>query len=109
MQIVCRNAGDVEKLKCGALKESNAKQREQYRTVTLALDGHSIEEIMRMLGRSKNFVQRWNYAYRDDGIEVLIPKPQSGRPTKLPRHKELQFKQRILTGPSQNDNGVCAL
>jgi transposase len=77
--------------------------------VTMALDGHSTEEIMRMLGRSKNFVQRWNYAYRDSGIEALIPKPQSGRPTKLPRHKELQFKQRILAGPSPNDNGVCTL
>jgi transposase len=109
MQIVCRNAEDVAKLKLRASKESNAKQRDRYRAVTLAIDGHSTEEIMRMLGRSKNFVQRWNYAYRDGGIEALIPKPQSGRPTKLPRHKELQFKQRILAGPSQNDNGVCTL
>ena len=109
MQIVCRNVEDVENLKFRASKESNAKQRERYRAVTLALDGHSTEEIRRMLGRSKNFVQRWNYAYRDGGIEALIPIPQSGRPTKLPRHKELQFKQRILAGPSPNDNGVCTL
>ena len=103
MQIVCRNVEDVAKLKLRASKESNAKQRDRYRAVTLAIDGHSTEEIMRMLGRSKNFVQRWNYAYRVGGIEALIPKPQSGRPTKLPRHKELQFN------PSQNDNGVCTL
>ena len=109
MQIVCRNTDDIEMLKFRASKESNAKQRDRYRAVTLALDGHSTGETMRMLGRSKNFVQRWNYAYRDGGIQALIPIPQSGRPTKLPRHKELQFKQRILAGPSPDDNGVCTL
>ena len=109
MQIVCRSLEDVESLKFRTSKESNSKQRDRYRAVTLALAGYHTQEIMRMLGRSKNFVQRWNYAYRDGGIEALIPIPQSGRPTKLPRHKELQFKQRILAGPSQNDNGVCTL
>ncbi|OHB55826.1 MAG: hypothetical protein A2Y12_15555 [Planctomycetes bacterium GWF2_42_9] len=50
MQIVCRNAEDVETLKLRASKEINAKQRDRYRAVKLALDGHSTQEIMRMLG-----------------------------------------------------------
>lgn len=109
MRIVHRNVEDGVMLKLRASKEHNAKQRDRYRAVALALEGHCTGEIMRMLGRSKNFVQRWSYAYRDGGIEALIPIPQSGRPTTLPRYKELQFKQRILAGPSQNDDGVCTL
>ena len=54
-----------------------------------------------MLARSKNFVQRWNYAYRDGGMEAVCPRRQTGRPTTLPRDQEAAFKQRMLNGPPQ--------
>ena len=109
MQVRCHHCDDVEMLNRKAHKEKNAKQRDRYRAVALALEGNLTQEIMRMLDRSKNFVQRWTYAYRDGGIDALIPKPQIGRPSKLARHKEAAFKQRILAGPTENDNGICTL
>jgi len=103
------NAGDLQELKTRARSEIRAKQRDRYRAVTLALEGHKTEDIMERLGRSKNFVQRWNYAYRDGGIEAIAAKRQTGRPTKLPRQKESHLTQRILAGPTEADDGVCVL
>ena len=109
MHVQPHTSSDIAVLKTKARGEKNAKQRDRYRAVLLALDGQQTQQIMRMLGRSKNFVQRWTYFYRDGGLEALRPTPQSGRPTKLPRDKEAQFKARMLAGPSSSDNGVCTL
>jgi transposase len=109
MHIVTRHATDVTTLKRYCQQTSNAKQRDRYRAVLLALEGHTTPQIRAILGRSKNFVQRWNYAYRDGGIEALCPLRQTGRPPKLPREEELSFKQRVLAGPTASDQGLCTL
>ena len=101
--------GDLQKLKVKARHETRAKQRDRYRAVALALEGRQTKEIMKMLDRSKNFVQRWCYAYRDGGIDAIAAKRQTGRPTKLARHQESQLTQRILAGPTEADDGVCSL
>jgi len=100
--------GDLDELFRKASHERNAKQRDRYRAVTLALEGYTTPQIMHMLARSKNFVQRWNYAYRDGGIDALLPKPNPGRPVKLSPEHEQVFKQRMLAGPMEGD-GVCTL
>ncbi|AQT67431.1 Transposase [Anaerohalosphaera lusitana] len=101
--------GDLQKLKEKARIETNAKQRDRYRVVALALEGWQTKAIMTKLDRSKNFVQRWCYFYRDGGIEAIAPKRQSGRPTKLPRKKEPELIKRIQDGPTDSDGGVCVL
>lgn len=103
------NRGDLQKLKEKAQFETSAKQRDRYRAVVLALECWKTEDIMRKLDRSKNFVQRWSYFYRDGGIDAIAAKPQSGRPTKLPRQKEAMLAQRIQDGPTDADGGVCVL
>jgi transposase len=99
---------DLKQLRHRSRQEREAKQRDRYRAVLLALDGHRTETIMHMLARSKNFVQRWVYAYRDRGLEAVRPKRQSGRPPKLPDSQEPSFKKRVLSGPTEAD-GVCTL
>jgi len=108
MQIEQRRPGDRDELSRKASHETNAKQRDRYRAVALALQGYTTPQIRHMLARSKNFVQRWNYAYRDGGIDALLPKPNPGRPVKLPPEQEQVFKQRMLAGPTDGDN-VCTL
>ncbi len=103
------NRGDLQRVKAKARNEANAKQRDRYRAVALALQGRQTKEIMQMLDRSKNFVQRWCYAYRDGGIEAIAAKRQTGRPTKLARQREGRLTQRILAGPLDADGGVCVL
>jgi len=109
MNVSPHTPNDLNQLKQNARKETNAKQRDRYRAVVLALEGSKTQQIMKTLDRSKNFVQRWTYAYRDGGIEAIAPKPQPGRPTKLSRQQEEQFKQRILSGPTEADGGICTL
>lgn len=108
MNISIRQPQDLEQLKDHIRQERNAKQRDRYRAVLLALDGRLTSTIMQMLGRSKNFVQRWSYAYRDGGIEAIAPGRPTGRPPKLTPLQEQQFRQRMLDGPRQEDD-VCTL
>jgi transposase len=109
MKVTPHNADDVQKLKELARNQKNAKQRDRYRAVAMALEGRTISHIMYVLSRSKNFVQRWTYFYRDGGIAAIVPTAQKGRPTKLHADKEQVFKQRIEAGPLPSDNGICTL
>jgi Homeodomain-like domain len=58
---------------------TRAKQRDRLRAVELAIAGQPTLAIMRMLGRSRGFVQRWCYVYRDRGLEAVVAKSPPGR------------------------------
>ena len=109
MKVIAHNSDDLQKLKGLARSQKNAKQRDRYRAVAMALEGRTTSHIMYVLSRSKNFVQRWTYFYRDGGIKAIVPTTQKGRPTKLHAGKEQVFKQRLLAGPMPADNGICTL
>jgi len=106
MKIKERTVGEIEILKDKANKESDAKQRDRYRSVIFAIEGFKAAEIMAKVGRSKTFVQIWCYRYRNGGIEALIPISQPGRPTKLSADQEPRFIERIAAGVTEED-GVC--
>jgi transposase len=108
MDIALRTAADAAELAQRIGQTRNAKQRDRLRAVTLAIDGESTRSIMRMLGRSRGFVQRWCYAYRDDGLDAVAARPMPGRVTKLPADQHVTFKQRVLDGATEAD-GVCVL
>lgn len=100
--------GDLALLRQKARRERNAKQRDRFRAVAMAIEGMITPAIMEKLDRSKNFVQRWSYAYRDGGIEALVEKQRSGRPVKLSPDQEAAFKQRMIDGPTDADS-TCTL
>ena len=108
MHITAHDPADLIELDRRIRVERNAKPRDRYRAVRLALAGQETKTIMAMLGRSKDFVQRWSYCYRDGGLGAIAEKPRPGRPTKLPREQEQAFRQRMLGGPVEGD-GVCTL
>ena len=108
MQITPHHPEDLEQLRQYSHRQPNAKQRDRYRAVLLALEGHEAPEIARTLDRSRRFVQRWVYQYRDHGLQALGPKRQSGRPSKLPATQYETFKTRFLADPTAAD-GVCTL
>lgn len=108
MDVTLRQADDAATLTTLIRHENNAKQRDRYRVVELAIAGEPCPTIMRMLGRSRGFVQRWAYAYRDHGLEAVAAKKPTGRKTILPKDQHQAFKQRILDGPTEDD-GVCTL
>jgi transposase len=89
-------------------RESNAKQRDRYRAVLLAMDGLEGDEIAGRVGRSPRFVDEWVGRYRKGGIDALLPKKQPGRPPKLTAEQEAALKARLDAGPRAAD-GVCTL
>ncbi len=61
---------------------TNAKQRDRYRAIQLAIDGLRTADIQ--------------------------PRKQAGRPTVLPPEQHEAFRRRVLDGPTEDD-GVCTL
>lgn len=108
MDIHEREPGDRAKLTTLIGDERDAKQRDRYRSAAMALDGRETLEIAEAVARSRRFVQRWAYAYRDRGIEALRPRKQPGAACRLSEQEQEAFAQRIETGPNPQD-GVCTL
>ena len=103
-----RQAGDVAEFQRRIKVEHDALQRDKYRAVMLAFEGRGAPAIAKVLGRSRRAVQDWVYAYRDGGIDQLLPGKSTGQPTKLRRDQEARFRARLEGGPIEGDN-VCTL
>jgi transposase len=73
-----------------------------------AIGGEETEGIQGALLRSRGFVQRWAYAYRDHGVGGLKDKPRGGRKPRLSPESEAALRARIQAGPRPED-GVCTL
>ena len=108
MDIALRHPDDAQQLSRLIRQAHNARQRDRLRAVELAIAGESTPAIVRMIGRSRGFVQRWCYVYRDHGLDAVKAQSPPGRSTKLPPHQHDAFKQRVLAGPREED-GVCTL
>lgn len=108
MDIRERAKGDRSELARLMVAQRNAKQRDRFRAAALAIDGLVTEEIVRIVGRSRRFVQRWAYAYRDSGIEAIKVKKQPGAKPRLTPVQQEQLATRVEAGPVEGD-GVCAL
>ena len=109
MNVQSHNPEDIAQLRQRIDGEHNAQQRDRYRAVLLALEDDLTESIAQTLGRSRRFVQRWVYAYRDHGIEAIGAKPRGGSKPKLDPHQQQQFIERFKAGPTQADGGSCTL
>ncbi len=104
MHVTPRCPGDLAQLQKRVRREGNAKQRDRYRVVLLALEGLTEPQIRTRTARSRGFVQRWVYAYRDQGLSAIVAKKPTGQPPKLPREKEPEFK-RLLDQPGAPRRG----
>jgi transposase len=108
MQIELHHPEDLTQLRQQSRQQKEAKQRDRYRAILLALEGRSAPAIAKTLARSRRFVQRWVYTYRDHSLAAVAPERQTGRPPNLPATKEASFKERFLADPTETD-GVCTL
>lgn len=114
MTVTVHEASEALKLRELIRTEANAKQRDRFRAVLLAIEGEQGgelegDQIALRLGRSPRFVDQWLARYRQGGLEALYPRKAKGRPKKLPAEREQAFKSRLLGGPQEADGGVCTL
>ena len=109
MTVTAHTSEDRQRLEELVRRESDARQRDRYRAVLLAMDDElEGDQIAAHLGRSPRFVDKWLARYRRDGIEGLIPRKQPGRRPKLSGEQEQQLRARLDAGP-RDDDGVCTL
>ncbi len=109
MDITERTAGDCAELQNRIRQEQNAKQRDRYRAALLAIEGRQTQQIIDALGRSRGFVQRWAYAYRDGGINAIVAKSPPGLPPNISASQQRKFRERFAAGPTEADGGRCTL
>lgn len=109
MDIQEREAGDLVQLIQRIRREKDAEQRDRYRVVVRAIAGEPTRSIQDKLDRSRGFVQRWVYAYRDGGLDALRAGKPPGASPKLTPDQAQAFKQRMLAGPTDADGCVCTL
>ena len=108
MNVHERSRGDRQKLGRSIRAERDALQRDRLRAVALAIDGRETLEIAETLGRSRAFVQRWAYAYRDGGLKAIRGGTAPGRARFLTPEQEARFIARVRRGATPED-GVSAL
>lgn len=108
MQITPHTFGDRELLAERVAGASDARQRDRYRAVLLAMDGLEGDQIARMIGRSPRSVDEWAARYRHGGIDALVPKKQPGRVPRLTAGQEGRLRARLDAGPTEAD-GVATL
>ncbi len=95
MDVSLYQLDDLERLTNRIGKETNAKQRDRYRVVLLALNGKTEPEIREYTGRSRGFIQRWVYAYRDGGLEALVARKPPGQRPKLSKEQQAALVHRL--------------
>ncbi len=109
MNISSRAPGDIEELTRRIRSARKAEQRDRYRAVLLAINGELAEQIADKLGRSRRFVQRWAYVYRDRGVAGITSLPRGGSRPKLSPEEEQRFIERFKSGPTEADEQRCTL
>ena len=111
MTVTTHDPGDLAALAALVAKEPDARQRDRYRAVLLALaaaERLARSEIAGRLGRSPRFVDEWVGRYRRGGLAALRPPRRPGRRPKLTPEQEGRLRARLDAGPTPAD-GVCAL
>lgn len=78
MRIPLHQPPDRDQLEQAICRERAAEQRDRYRAALLAIQGERNKAIQQTLGRSKRFVERWAYGYREHGLPGLSARPRGG-------------------------------
>lgn len=74
------------------------QQLRKLQAIALLKSGESYRSIAAELGVSLNSVVLWARAYREEGMEGLLPKPIPGRPAGLSEGQKAKLEQILLRG-----------
>lgn len=108
MHVTERKPGDLARLRSKARGEPKAEQRDRLLAVVKALEGRETLAIVEAISRSRGFVQRWVYAYRDGGIEAVVARKRGGDRSRLKAPQLERLRARLDAGALPSDR-VCTL
>jgi transposase len=69
---------------------------ERYQTIRLHLMGNTTSQIALILGRTSKTIKAYIDAYNKLGLNGLIMKQSTGKPTRLSKDQQTQLKQTII-------------
>ncbi|WP_133151168.1 helix-turn-helix domain-containing protein, partial [Vibrio sp. 10N.261.45.E11] len=76
---------------------SNARLRLRLLAVSHFIDGKNRTEIASFLKVSRLSVNKWIKAYLDFGVEGLVEKPHTGRPSRLTIEQKKHLKEYVTS------------
>lgn len=77
--------------------------KDRVRAVYLAMKNHSLNQIVKILDRSRGSVRKWVRTYNNQGLELILEKKKNIRKTKLLDHHKEEFILRVCSGPTKAD------
>jgi len=83
--------------------ETNARMARRLQALWLARQGRTCRQIMAVSGAGRRSIQQWVTKYNAGGVDELLDKPRSGRPTLLTADQQEQLKARVAAGPTDED------
>ena len=110
MKAIPRDPSDLSKLEQWVRDEGDAKQRDRFRVVLLALRGGvdpacelEREPIARTVDRSRQFVDEWVGRYRKGGLDALRPRKRPGRTPFLDEGQKRELAALLDAGPREGE------
>ncbi|MCL2646078.1 MAG: helix-turn-helix domain-containing protein [Phycisphaerales bacterium] len=73
-------------------------ERKRLEAVRLHQEGRSVEDIAALSGVYLSVAGRWLRKFSQGGIESLLAKPPSGRPSMLDYHQKCELRELLLKG-----------
>lgn len=98
-----QNHDSVDELHQLYRAEPNARMARRIHVVWLARRGKTCPQIMDVTGAGRRSIQLWVAKYNAGGIDELIEKPRSGRPTFLNTDQLKKLAKRVDIGPRKTD------
>lgn len=84
---------------------SNARLRLRLLAVSHFIDGKNRTEIASFLKVSRLSVNKWIKAYLDFGVEGLVEKPHTGRPSRLTIEQKKYLKEYVTSNAIKPEGG----
>ena len=84
---------------------SNARLRLRLLAVSHFIDGKNRTEIASFLKVSRLSVNKWIKAYLDFGLEGLVEKQRSGRPSRLTQEQKERLKNYVTSNAIKPEGG----
>jgi transposase len=86
----------------------DATRRQRLRVIRWALEGLTADEVATQTKLCRRQVQNWVRRFNEEGLAGLTDRVGRGRPCPLSAEQQSQFKARLATGPTVEDQ-VCSL
>ena len=92
---------EIERLEQNFRSTDDRKYRDRLQIVLRAHRRRKHQDIAADLGLHRRTVQRWLNAYRDQGLDGLLPRKAKGAPATIPAALADEIKGWVIDGPAK--------